>query len=363
MVTLLICGAVAAIGRSEPKASYNEPGLSFPQRVIRMMHDRNLNKNATDAEIAGYYEGLLAGKPATLLGRSRDSDGYLQRGDYLYYESRPHLDRIDYDDPALRFVTNSHGMPDVEYSLERRPNVRRLAVLGDSVTRGQGAPFGESFEALTEQYLNEHRAVDGVEGYELLNFSNTGYRLTQIVDVALEKAPAFAPDVYVVCLSRLAVSRKWGDHVAQLVYAGVDVKYPYLKALVKTAGLDARDAPGTMDAKLAPYRLEAIRWAMETIREKATADGAEVVVMLVPTATAPDDLERAFDGVEGVLRELGVPTISLLDTFADVDLTPFMVGEGNIHPNRAGHHRIFQQLKSRLDADDAAARILLGRDE
>jgi lysophospholipase L1-like esterase len=254
-------------------------------------------------------------------------------------------------------------MPDVEYSLERRPNTRRLAVLGDSVTRGQGAPFGESFEALTEQYLNEHHTSDGIQAYELLNFSNTGYRLTQIVDVALEKAPAFAPDVYIVCLSRLSVSRKWGDHVAQLVYAGVDLKYPYLKSLVTSAGLDSRDAPGTMDAKLAPYRLEAIRWAIETIREKARADGAEVVVLLVPTATAPDDLERAFEGVDGVLRELGVPTISLLDTFADVDLTPFMVDEGNIHPNRAGHQRIFEHLKSRLDAGDEAARILLGSQE
>jgi lysophospholipase L1-like esterase len=278
----------------------------------------------------------------------------------LYYESRPHLDLLDYDDPALRFVTNSHGMPDVEYPVERRPNTRRLAVLGDSVTRGQGAPFGESFEALIEQYLNEHRTRDGLHGYELLNFSTTGYRLTQFAEVALEKVPAFRPDVYVVCLSRLAVSRKWGDHVAQLVYAGVDLKYPYLQALSKSAGLDPRDPPGTMDAKLAPHRLSAIRWAIETIQAKAQTDGAEVVVMLVPTATAPADLERAFEGVEEVLRELGVPTINLLGTFADVDLTPFMVSEGNIHPNQAGHYRIFEHLKARLGTGEASG-ILLGR--
>ena len=35
---------------------------------------------------------------------------------------------------------------------------RRIAVIGDSVTRGQGAPFGESFEALLEKRLNDARS-------------------------------------------------------------------------------------------------------------------------------------------------------------------------------------------------------------
>src|SRR5690606_36491891 len=144
----------------------------------------------------------------------------------------------------------------------------------------------------------------GAGRYELVNFSNTGYRLTQLVDVALEKVPAFAPDVYVVCLTRLGVSRKWGDHIAQLVYDNVDLKYPFLRELAAAARLDPRDTTGTMDAKLAPHRLDGIRWAMATIQEKAAREGAEVLAVLVPTATAPDALEEAFEGVRGVLREL-----------------------------------------------------------
>ena len=357
-VTLITCAVLACVSINEPLGSHRDPNVPFVRRAIRMMHDRN--RNATEQEIAGYYEGLLAGRPTNLLGRARNTEDYRFRGDFLYYEARSHVDVADYpDDPSLRHVTNSHGMPDLEYPIERRPGTRRLALLGDSVTRGQGAPFGESYEALLERHLNELYGA-GAPTYELLNFSSTGYRLTQMVDVALEKVPRFSPDVYVVCLTRLSVSRKWGDHVAQLVYDGVDLKYPFLRRLATDANLDSRDPPATMDAKLASYRLSATRWAITAIQEKAKSQGAEVLVLLVPTVSGSDELQRAFSGVPEILAELDVPTIDLLDTFDDVDeLLPFMVVDGNIHPNRDGHRRIFEQIQKRL-TDSEAFRIIVG---
>jgi lysophospholipase L1-like esterase len=350
---------VAAIGRSEPRASYLEPDLSFIERVIRMMHDRNLNQNVADEEVAGYYEGLLAGRPTALLGNARESDVYRFRGDFLYYEPRPDLDVADYDDPVLRHVTNAHGLADREYPLEPTPGTRRIAVLGDSVTRGQGAPFGTGFEALLEDRLN---AREPETAYELLNFSVTGYRLTQMVDVALEVAPRFSPDVYLVCLTRLSVSRKWGDHVAQLVYDGIDLKYPALRDLAAEAGIDPRDPPGTMDAKLAAVRLPALRWALSTMRDEAASRDAEMVVLLVPTASSPAALRDVFEGVPELLRELEIPTIDLLDTFgSEEDMTPFMVEFGNIHPNEAGHRQIFEALTRELEVrGGAAVDVLLG---
>jgi lysophospholipase L1-like esterase len=361
IVTLGACGVLALVSINEPRASFLDPEVPWLHRVIRMMHDRNMTRDATDEEVAGYYEGLLAGRPATLLGRARDSESYRFLGNYLYYDAKPHLDIADYDDRTLRHVTNSLGMPDGEYPLERRPRTRRLAILGDSVTRGQGAPFGRSFEALLEVYLNEEYAGGDVDTYELLNFSSTGYRLTQIVDVALEKTPPFKPDVYVVCLTRLAVSRKWGDHVAQLVYDGIDLKYPFLRDLAVSARLDPRDPPATMDAKLASHRVPAIRWALATIQERARQDGAAVMVVLVPTATEPEALEAAFAGVGEVLEELRIPTLDLLDTFGGVDdLLPFMVEEGNVHPNEAGHQRIFEQARRRLQTEAVVRAVVLG---
>jgi lysophospholipase L1-like esterase len=358
--TVLACAAIALLGRSEPKASYNAPGLWFHQRVIRMMHDRNLNKNASAEEIAGYYEGLLAGRPVQMLERSRQSEQWRFRGDYLYYEAKPHLDIADYNhDPTLRHVTNSFGMPDVEYPQQKPANTRRLAVLGDSITRGKGARFGETYDALFENYLNEH--PDNPTRFEVLNFSDNGYRLTQLVDVALEKVQGFDPDVYVLCLTQLAVNRKWGDHIGQLVWDRIDLKYPFLKDLATTARLDSRDPPSTMDAKLAVHRLPAIRWALTTLRDHAKRQGTVLVVILVPAAADADDQRQVFAGPLEILGELEIVTINLLDTFNGTDdFAALRVIEGDVHPNGAGHRRIFESLKRQVGADRTIATALLG---
>jgi lysophospholipase L1-like esterase len=359
LTTVIACAVLAAIGRSEPKASYLEPGLSPYQRIVRMMHDRNLNKNASEEDIAGYYEGLLAGRPVQMLERSRQSEQWRFRGDFLYYEARPNLDIADYNENAgLRHITNSHGMPDVEYTVGKAPGTRRIAVLGDSITRGKGTPFGHTFEALLEQYLNQ---PGGAAKYEVLNFSDNGYRLTQLVDVALEKAPRFAPDVYLVCLTQLAVNRKWGDHLAQLVWDGIDLKYPFLRDLAASARLDPRDPPATMDAKLAAQRLPAIRWAMTTIRERASSHGASVVAVLVPAANDTQRQAEVFAGPREVLRELGIPIIDLLDTFDGVrEFSEFRVVEGDVHPNQEGHQRIFENLARKLREDRDLTALVLG---
>ncbi len=362
LVTVLACGGLLVLSQVEPRGSTVDPSVHVARRAVRAMYSRELNRERAEEEVAGYYEGLLTGRPQNLMGRAHDSAGYRFRGDFLYYESRPGIDVPDYYEPGLRLITNSHGLPDQEYEEARSPGTWRVAILGDSVTRGQGAPFGHSFEARLEDKLNTQHTDEDISRYELINFSNTGYRLTQLMDVALEKAPRFAPDVYVLALSRLAVSRKWGDHLVQLVYDGVDLKYEYLRDLAKKAELDPRDPPGLMHAKLARHRLETLRWVLGRVEERAVRDGARLVVVFVPTANPPHALEPLFEDVADVVHDLGIPLIDVLDTFADVDdMSAYQVAAGNVHPNSDGHQRITERLYDILSTDRAAAEALLGR--
>lgn len=347
-----------AVGAAVPDGSTVDPSVSPVVRALRTLFIRDLTREADDDEVAGYYEGLMAGRPRELLGRARQPDRYRFRNDFLYYENKPGLASSDSED-AL--VTNRLSMADVEYAFERAPNTWRVAVIGDSVTRGQGAPFGESFEALLERKLNEVHRTPEIDQFELLNFCTTGYRLTQMVDVALEKAPAFRPDVYVLALTRLSVGARWGDHLIQLVYEGIDLKYDFLKQLAVETGLDPRQPPATLRTRLAPKRLQAIGWAVEEVRQRARAEGASLIVLLVPTANRPASLEPAFAGIPGVLEELKVPYINLLDAFRDVPtLDGFRVSEGNVHPNGVGHRRLFEHLYRILRTDASAAEALLG---
>jgi lysophospholipase L1-like esterase len=351
------------------RAAFAEPTAAAGTlpTILQTLRNTGLNQEDRERQTVGYYEGLLnEGSRVTSVGSLltspasradaasrriralRQPDKYIVTRDFLYYVPRPHLDIADYDDGISRLVTNSVGMADQEYAIVKPAGTRRIAVLGDSVTRGQGAPFGQSFEALLEIALNEKHA-DATRRFEVLNFAVSGYRLTQVLDVALEKASSYSPDVYMLALTELSISGRWGDHLEQLVADGVDLKYPFLRDVVQRARLTPDERPGAADAKLAPYRMEILRWAITTIRDHARAQGSHLIVLLVPTVRETASLKQDFSGVSDLTRELGVPAIDLLDAFADVaDPGAFRVSTENVHPNGAGHRRLFERLYEAL---------------
>jgi len=374
LVLVLAIGMVDVLGFGEPAKL--TPAGSF----VRIMRDAGLNQEDRQKQTVGYYEGLLnAGARVTSMGSLltgqlnppipsatrniralRQRDKYDITRDFLYYIPKPNLDVPDYADSRLRLVTNSARMSDREYPVTKPPDTRRIAVIGDSVTRGQGAPFGESFEALLEERLNERASSTGSR-FEVLNFAVSGYRITQFVDVGLERAAPYRPDVYLVCLTHLSISGRWGDHLEQLVDDGVDLKYPFLRELAAEARLRANDDPIVTDAKLAPFRTSTIQWAVSAIRDNAARDGAATVVVLVPTVREISGLREDFAGAAEMFSGLDIPVVDLIDTFADVeDLNTFRVSPDNVHPNAAGHRRLFSALHDKILSDPRLRLMVLG---
>jgi hypothetical protein len=354
----LRCCRAVTVGMNRPARSGADPRFNVLRGTLRALHERDGNVMA-EADVAGYYEGLLAGQPRTLLGRARNEENYRFRGDFLYFEARENVDWPEHDDSG-RHITNSLGISDREYGVTRRPGTRRLAIVGDSIARGQGAPFGQNFESLLEIRLNERHRDAVVEEYELLNFSTTAYRVTQMLDFALERIPPFEPDVYVVCLSRLSVGVAWGDHLAQLVYDGIDLKYPFLQELAAEARLNRRDSIATMREKLEPLRIPVIRWVLQEFRELARREGATLVVAFIPSANTPESLEPGFTAVREVVAELNLPLIDLLHVFGGTPLSHVRVAADNVHPNAEGHRQIFEAFYDAILADERLAEIVLG---
>jgi len=280
---------------------------------------------------------------------------------FHYYELVPNSDVQDYADQRARYRlrTNSHGMADREYTREKPPGTRRLALFGDSVTRGQGAPFQGNYEALLEARLNEERL--GGQRYEILNFAVGSYSLMQMMDVALERAVEFDPDVYVVALTDRNVYRRWGDHLVMLTQAGIDLKYDYLRGVAREAGLAPTDSRGVVAAKLARHRIPTITWALSQIQAHADARGAEVLVLFVPTADDPALLREEFLGVPAAIAELGLPVVDLLDAFGDLeDRGPIRVAPNDRHPNAEGHRRLAEQLYGALTRQPEVRAVVVG---
>ncbi len=326
------------------------------QKLLAEMQNGDLNREDFDALAAGYYEGLQ--KNAGHLGMPTERDDVRFRDDFLLYEFKLNV-RRQY--PAGMRITNSLGMPNPEYGYQKPPHTRRIALLGDSLSVG---PFGQDYVALLEARLNQANTTPDTQRFEILNFSVYGYNILQMMDVALYVAPKFHPDVYLVALTHIQAGGKkasTGLHLARLKLEGIDPKYEFLRQIDARAGLQPSDHMNALMRKLTPFHFQITQWALEQIRDHAAAEGAQMVVVLVP-APIPAGVEaQAFDDILPTVGRVGVPVIDLRDTFKSKSVANLQVEYGvDVHPNARGHEMIFESLYQAIQQDPKFSASLLG---
>jgi len=325
------------------------------ESVISEMHNGDLNREDFDALAAGYYEGLRQDVKPT--GLPIEKDDIRLRGDFLQYEFRPNVRRRY---PAGMRITNNLGMPNPEYTYEKPPHTRRIALLGDSVSVG---PYGADYEALLSDRLNHANSSPQFERFQILNFSVYGYTVLQMMDVAIEKAPQFHPDVYMVALTQLEANRKggWGAQITRLVLGRADLKYDFLRRVTAEAGIQPTDHMRVIAHKLEPFFLPVTQWALQQIKDRAAAQGAQMVILLVPTPVNPEVINAEFDDIRPAVDSIGVPVIDLRGTFGSKNLTALQVDAGSdIHPNARAHEMLFENLYRQILQDPKLSMYILG---
>jgi hypothetical protein len=326
------------------------------EKVLAEMQNGDLNREDFDVLAAGYYEGLQ--KNANPLGMPTERDDVAFRDDFLRYEFKPNV-RRQY--PAGIRITNSLGMPNLEYGYQKPPHTRRIALLGDSLSVG---PFGHDYVALLEERLNQVNTTPEIQRFEILNFSVYGYNVLQMMDVAFYVAPKFHPDVYLVALTHIQTGGRKAStalHLARLKLEGVDLKYDFLRQVAGQAGLQPSDHFNTLMRKLAPFHFQMTQWALEQIRDHAAAEGAQMVIILVPAPINAEIEAEAFDDIRPTIDRVGVPVIDLRDTFRSRKVSDLQVEYGiDVHPNQHGHEIIFESLYQAIQHDPTFSASLLG---
>jgi hypothetical protein len=330
--------------------------MSRLDQVISSMSDNNMSREELDALVAGYYEGILRTDNGAL-GLPSEKEDILFRNDFLRDELKPNLNH-EYK-AGIRF-TNSLGMANPEYSYQKPAHTRRIAILGDSVSLG---PYGHDYVKALEDRLNQNCASPDIQNYQVLNFSVYGYSVLQDMDVGLNKASYFHPDVYVVALSSLEFFPRNGSitHVAGLLTSGTDLKYDYLRHVVAEAGIQPGNHLPAIREKLAPYLIQVISWALVQLRGHAAAEGAKMIIIMVPAPISPTFTSDHFSQLQKAAEPVGVPIIDMRDTFRSVNLDDFQVDPGkDIHPNARGHAMIADSLFTQLQAQPDALLALAG---
>ncbi len=148
-------------------------GWAQARSVFDSLRSAELNRADRDATAGGYYEGIigvgddpesgggvlarhLMGKPVEWARfQAADVCNPLPDGDFLQFELKPNVNKTLF---GHLFTTNSHGMRDRDYPVEKPEGVFRVAVLGSSMDMGWGIGTEETYVNLLEDWLNERAA-------------------------------------------------------------------------------------------------------------------------------------------------------------------------------------------------------------
>jgi hypothetical protein len=111
-------------------------------------------------------------------------------------------------DFSVPYNINSKGLRDREYPYQKPRDRIRVVALGDSLTFGEGIPFGDRFTDIAEQRF---------KNLEVLTMAVPGYGLDQMLLAFAEEGVKYQPDVVLIFVAWTVVGRhslgpSWIDH-------------------------------------------------------------------------------------------------------------------------------------------------------
>jgi hypothetical protein len=264
--------------------------------------------------------------------------------------------------PAGPVRTNSLGMVDREYAVEKPADTRRILFFGDSLGRALGVPQEKGIEPQFEEWLNTAAINPTGRRVEILNFSTSGHRVIRSLDFAIRKAPRLSPDLFVLEMSRRDLPPGWASDIVHFASKGLDPPHPFIRDLIQRAGVAGDDSRQTALAKFDSIFVPGMRLVLEEFKKIAAAQRVEAVVLLLPTVEHPRIQSPRFDPLRSILKDLNYPVLDLVDAFRDVpDPGRLGINVGDPHPNEEGHAILFARLRERLANQPAILTSLLGQ--
>lgn len=123
---------------------------------------------------------------------------------------------------GTRFRTNSAGLRDREYSLEKPADTFRVVVVGSSWTMGSGVEIEDVWHSQLEERLN---AEAGSTRVEIINFGVDQYGLGEIIATLEHKALAYDPDLVVFVVTQFTPTLLWPEEPEP--YRAIDRRHPF----------------------------------------------------------------------------------------------------------------------------------------
>lgn len=356
------------------------PGWTGLRAALDSARSSDLTRAKRDADVPGYYEGLIGGgngrakgarsdlsirlfgKPAQWTRDNAHNITQHLTGDFLQFELAPNQDKVFLDRP---FTTNPQGQRDHPYTVEKPPGTFRIAVLGSSMDMGWGVSTEETYVNLLEGWLNEHAAKRGVDRrFEVVNFAVAAYAPLQRLESYRRKAREYDPDMVIYSATLLDL-RLTEIHLCDVFSDDVkDLRYDFVRRIVAESGLNdddlRRDESGRLltkepiKQKLRPRLWSIYDGVMGTLAADCRSEGRLLACVIVPRvgrADAPEARAETIARLRGIAAHHAVPLFDLSSTFDNVDPSQLEIAAWDDHPNAEGHRRLFLALARNLVKD------------
>ena len=296
-----------------------------------------------------YAVGATAFHPArfnslNLLMRS----GLIQRSQYpsVFYELKPNLDTWF---QGVRFTTNSVGMADQEYQLEKPENTFRVAVVGSSWTMATSVEQEYTFHSILEDELS---GASENWNYEFLNFGVEHYGLRELVGTTKHRVLKWDPDLILFGITAFSGYLRWDEPTGNEELP--DRTYPLFQSyalrafdrdnnlgIYKHAVLSRQILASTTDGL---YEAQVIR-ALNELHNISVENNVPVIVMWLSYRNPGEEIEAALQAASTELDMIYLQAYkSLLG--ADNLARKLQTGRFDKHPNKKAHERLSRSIKA-----------------
>lgn len=350
------------------------PEKILPEAVARL-RDTVSRDELNDADYErmerGYYERLIDGgrklsdvadpapahAPAQALSEPFDAGPLaLAVDDLREFILKPDL---SVELAWAHWSTNSHGMRDRSYALEKPPHTLRIALVGDSIGAGWGVEDDEGFEPRLEDSLDQRSRSASGPAVEVLNCAVPGHSPGQRWDNFTRLGWTMGTDV--VIYEATLADPGWDERrLRGLLPRGIG----WDSSLFHDTLEEARIRPG-QSAESYKNPLRRLRWELlegvyRTIADDCRIREVPAVWVLIPrVGKAADPAQR--DRLLSVARRSGFSAvIDLSDAFDGIEISDLAIDPTDYHPNARGHAILARRLEAALIALPEIRRRLSG---
>jgi len=275
----------------------------------------------------------------------------------IYFELKPDLDSWF---QGVRFRTNSAGLADDEYTMDKPADVTRVAVIGSSWSMPTGVTYEDAYHSVLERELTD--AGDG-HRYEFINFAVEYYGLREQVATARDRAMEYDPDLIIFAITTFTANLRWEDPDANKPLPGQT--YPVfssyslreldrtLKTRLIKRGFDGRPI---VDYQTEDEMHSQLKRAVNELGEMSAAHDVPVVVTWLSNSMPSLETVELMERICADNNVLFVKAYKVLSPTAGRSWK-YKTGRFDKHPNAEAHSLIAGHLRQTLQENN----LLVGK--